>query len=458
METDRQHLIGFDTIVMILLTLASLELNIPYVLDQLDFHKAMSLMGPLRNLLSPAGLDNPLVIMGNLFMPLKLMIRTLSLAAIIAWCVADISRARATAAIHRSLVLFLILLHVLLPMTLLIIARVGSDNHALAHDGGTIQMEEAMKMVLKGQNPYSETFEGTPLENWRGFSNHIVFHVPYMPGAFLYSIPPYLLIKHLTGIYDQRILHIGLFMISLFLIDRLSISGRRRNIALLAFALNPFFARYFMLGTNDIVVIICLLASLALIDHRWYRSGLAALAAACCIKQFAWFFVPFLLAVSIDLDPGRPREWIRTLHKNAGRWIPGALLAALTILPFLLVNPQTFWDDTVRYSSGGLPTSYPMQGFHGYGFATVLLFTRWVPDGSARFPFGLLQAVVVIPLFLWLWHRFTDTRNLPAAITYAAITLLPFMFFSRYLHGNFIGFIVLWPILGWCMDRHGEPS
>lgn len=451
MNTERRHLVGIDTIIMILLSLVSLEINIPYVLDQLDFHKAMQCMGPLKSLICPHGMDNPLVIMQNQFVPLKLMIRSITLAIIILWCMTDISRSRWSWRIRWMLTLTLIAIHVILPTGMLIAARLGSDNHALAHDGGTIQIEEAMKMVLQGRNPYTETFHGTPLENWRGFSNNIIYHVPYMPGAFLFFIPSYLAIQHTAGFYDQRIMHLILFLTCLFLLVKITSAGPRRIIACLAFSLNPFFLRYFALGTNDIVIMTGLLTTVFLIDRRCHTGALTVLAVTCSIKQFAWFFVPFLMAESLGLEPRNPAQWPGIIRRNAVKWAPGIILFLAILLPFVLWDTRSFLDDTLRYGSGGLPTSYPMQGFHGYGFATVPLFFGWVRDGSAAFPFFLLQFVIAGPFSLWLWIRFSESRDLATAVTFASMTLLPFLFLSRYLHGNFIGFIVFWPILGWCM-------
>ncbi len=458
METCRRFNIGTDTIIMILLTLASLELNVPFVLDQLDYHHAMPLMGRFSAVLCPGGPDNPLVILNNQFVPFKLLIRTLSMAIILIWCATDAVKFGNRHRLRSGLAGLLITLHIVLPMGMLIRARLAAENHALAHDGGTIQMEESMKMLLMGKNPYSEDFIGTPLENWRGFSNNVVYHVPYMPGSFLYSIPFYLPTLRLIGCYDQRFLHLVLFFLSLTLIGMITPNESSRTVARLAFALNPFFAKYFMLGTNDIVVLFWLLLAVTLIVRGSNTAGMMALAAACAIKQFAWFFVPFLAVPAIGLSPEHPRQWFAAITASWRRWLPGAVLFLGTVLPFMLWDFSSFIDDTIRYGSGGLPTSYPMQGFHGYGFATIPLFFRWVRDGSAMFPFTLLQVVVVIPWFLWLWRRYASDKSVAGAVTFSALTLLPFMFLSRYLHANFVGFIIFWPILGWCMRNPEDHS
>lgn len=449
MELKRHSHIGFDTIILFILALISLETNIPYVFDQLDFHQSMPDMGFWQHVLCPGGTDNPLVILKNSFTPFKLILRTLTLMIIIVWFVIDMMRKNVRW--KMALASLLIFLHVIVPSIMLIQARLATGNHALAHDGGTIQIEESMKMVRAGKNPYSETFHGTPLEKWRGFSNNIIYHVPYMPGAFLYSIPFYVLLDTVRDTYDQRILHILLFIASFGLMAFVAATGEKCLTAWLVFALNPFFTRYFALGTNDIVILFCLLLAVTLMKKEKPVPGLMALAAACAVKQLAWFFVPFLVFYGLTVQSDTSVNPFKILLKCAGKWIPAAALFLATIIPFLVWDMNSFISDTFRYGSGGLPTSYPMQGFHGYGFATLLLFFRICPDGSAYFPFILFQTVAVVPVFVWLWRKFTINPTLPSAITSSACCLLIFMFFSRYLHANFIGFIVFWPVLSWCM-------
>jgi len=450
MDDVRKINIRVDTIVVILLALMSLELNLPYALDQLNFHKAMPLMGFLSKWICPGGPDQPLVILGNLFEPYLLMVRTLTLAILVVWLLIDLT--------HRFfrfrpfLIAFLITTHIVIPQLMLIRARVAVSNHALAHDGGTIQIEESMKMILSGKNPYKETFHGTPLENWRGFTNNVIYHLPYMPGSFLYSIPVYVASKTLFHVYDQRIFYLLLFFACFGLIALLCPPGSSRIVAWTVFGLNPFFTRYFMLGANDITIFFWLLLAMTFFKKNYNTLAFLALGAGCAVKQFTWFFVPFLLIYVCSLEFSKPKLWFKNLLKKWKIWLPGALLFCLTVAPFILWDPASFYNDTFLYGSGGLVTSYPMQGFHGYGFASILLFLQLVPNGNADFPFILIQ-MVIIPLFAILWKKYDNQMDLSAVSVCSATILLIFMFFSRYLHGNFIGFIMFWPILAWSMQQ-----
>jgi len=131
--------------------------------------------------------------------------------------------------------------------------------------------------------------------------------------------------------------------------------------------------------------------------------------------------------------------------------LPGFLLFGLTIFPFLFLDPGAFIEDTFLYGSGGLKTSYPIQGFHGYGFATVLLYFKIIPDGNAHFPFIYLQILICFPLLIFFVKTILRQPTLSAAVLLPGLLLGIFMFFSRYLHGNFLGFILFWPVMAYCL-------
>jgi len=94
-----------------------------------------------------------------------------------------------------------------------------------------------------------------------------------------------------------------------------------------------------------------------------------------------------------------------------------------------------------------------MQGFHGYGFASVLMFLQIIPNGSVDFPVVIFQLLTVVPLLYFLFRKFGDNIELSSVSFCSALTLLVFMYFSRYLHGNFVGFIMFWPVLAWALQQ-----
>ncbi len=442
--------IPLDIVILLILVPVSLEINVPYALDQLDFHQCDSVYPNLSRYLVPGDGDHPLVVFNNNHTPLKLVIRSLSLLCLLIYTAFGFTR-KDLHYLKLSLCIMIILMHVLIPQALMIYCRIAGDNPDLAHDGGTIQMEESMKMILSGKNPYGEDFTGTPLENWRGFSNNVIYHVPYMPGAFLFSLPFFVPVKGIWGVYDQRLFH----MITLMIASAgILLAFKRKDLKramLMVLCLNPFMTKLYLLGSNDIIPTAMLILSLLFLQKRRWTPGFLFLAMACSIKQFSWFFVPFLFMAAFDIKPFCPGSWVEAVKNHFRSLLPGFLLFTIPVFLFLLWDFSSFWKDTFLYASGGLPTSYPMQGFHGYGFATFLLFFRVVPDGNAHFPFILLQIPAVAVYVIAHLARRQNGIDFGSAVLFSSVSLAVFMYFSRYFHGNFVGFTLFWIVYAICM-------
>ncbi len=446
---DMSHgTVAFDSVLLMILVMISLDLTLPYAFDQLEHAHFLETVPFLRPFMIPGGTPHPLVILGQELAPFRLLLRTVSIFICILYLLLDFVRGR-TEFLKNSLLGVLIFLHVLLPTFLFMTHRVLTGSHDLAHDGGVLQIEESMRMVLEGRNPYSEDFTGTPLDGWRGFRNNIVYHLPYMPGAFLTSLPVYACFRLLNLSYDQRMIHMIALVVMVYVVFGIL---RRRDLAravVIVAVLNPFFSRFFILGSNDVILMALLMTTVLCLNREMTVRAFACLGVACAIKQFAWFFVPFFI---LHLPKPEPFRILPMLLHHQRALLTGLVVFTGFVLPFLAMDPGCFWQDTFQYAGGGLPTSYPMQGFHGFGFATVLLFLRIVPDGSASFPFGVIQ-VATAALFLILFFR--SVRKLPLTLasstTGASLLLFIFLFFSRYLHANFLGVVAVWPFLAWCL-------
>ncbi|MBN1356682.1 hypothetical protein JXA40_10520 [bacterium] len=450
-----RNMLSIDSVLILFFVSIGVEMIVPYVLDQLDFHNSLEYLPWLEPVLAPGSGDHPLAVLDNRFVPLKLLIRSISAGLALGYVFAGLSGRRN---LIRALLLYLLIaVNILIPGMLLVAARISADNHALAHDGGVIQIEEAMKYLLEGRDPYHENYLGTPLENWRGFTNNIVHHLPYMPGSFAYSIPVYLLWKQAFGWYDQRIVHLLVFICSFFFMHRTIDRFSRRMTAMAVFAFNPLFTRMFFLGANDILILFLLLGSVYYLMSGRYRMGFAWLSLAGAIKQFAWFFVPFLVLFAL-VQPSRKFMGYRFRFIQAFWWfLPGTLIFLGTVLPFLFWHPVDFVRDTWLYGSGGLKTSYPIQGFHGFGFATFLLFFRWIPDGNVMFPFFWFQLLFCLPVLALFIRLQLRSNEMPSAILFSATLLGVFLYFSRYFNGNFLGFVLFWPVYAWAVSSN-EPE
>lgn len=436
---------NIDVLVLIILVAVNLGMNLDHFFDPLDSFNAMQYFPRLQRIIAPGGLENPLVILGKQFTPIKLFIRSLSVGLLllyIAFSFINLKNKSLRLNLKATVLFLLVFLLVIFPTFLTMKARWGGPHHELAHDGGTIQVEEAVKMILRGQNPYKETYHGTPLENWRGFMNLAVFHYPYFPFSFLASIPFYGLGRLLWGGFDQRVIYIFYHMGSLAIAWFLFRKESSRLAAAAWIGLNPFIARYFPLGVNDTGPVFWILCGLLLLRRNYLVLAFTCFALACGVKQFALFLIPFLFIMYFRIW-GNPLDARERYMKTFGVW---AITLGIVVLPFFLWSPVNFIEDVFLYSSGGLKTSYPIQGFHGFGFATFLLYFRLIPDGNVYFPFWILQFMFLIPAVILLSRRIWRKPRLDTALHGFWITLFIFMYFSRYLHGNFLGFILCWPL------------
>jgi hypothetical protein len=467
----RRGVLGIDTLLVLLLVVANLGMNLNHFFDPLDAFRVFDEWPRLGPLLTPGGEENPLVFLGKKSNAPRLLIRSLSVLLLGLYLVLDLLAAGGGAGRASSessaglisggrrflrarwcLLVGLVVLLVVVPTLLTVLARWSGPHHELAHDGGTIQVEEAMRMVLRGQNPYWRTYHGTPLENWRGFTNSAVYHYPYFPFSFLQFIPLYPVIYLVFGVYDQRLAHLLLYAGSVVLGAALLRDRRRRLAGAAWIALNPFLTHDFVLGTNDIVAIFWVLLTWWLLARGRLRLGLIALACAAGSKQLALLLAPFVL-VHVVRERGVSLGDVRGLWRLAA---PFWGVLALIVAPFFLASPRSFIEDTFLYSSGGLPTSYPIQGAHGYGLGSILLFFRWIPNGNVRFPFWILQVVLCGPLLVLLLRRQWRAPGLPRVFAGFAVFLLAFMFFARYLHGNFLGFIITWLPLAYLAEEERD--
>jgi len=348
------------------------------------------------------------------------------------------------------LVGLLVAIEFLAPAAIPILARHRTGNPAFAHDGGTIQVEEACKMMLRGRNPYTEDYRKTPLKQWRGLSTPIVDHFPYFPFAVVPLVPVYALLSaiHLP---DLRFFYLACAFVTGLL---LAFSEKRAEAKPLLFSL-PFFAPYLakatILGTNDIYSIAFVVLAMTIFEAGHLAAGLVVLGLAMGIKQFAWLLLPLFLASLGPRIRSRPKLILAA---------PAALL--LVTIPFLLGDGRSFLDDTFGYAMGGSQTPYPVKGVGAYGFGTLALAYGLVKRAATNhYPYILLGAVCSLALLalgsIRLYREAALEKPTKAAVlskkipviqAVFALSLLPFLYFSRYFHANFLGYALFFLLVG----------
>ena len=343
-------------------------------------------------------------------------------------------------ALHLAAIL---VLFVALPTIAAIVLRETGRPYTYVHDGA-IMIEEAARKVLAGQDPYVTDYLDTPLFYWPMINNPALYHLTYFPLLFLVTLPPIALFDAAGLFFDQRYVYFPAFAATLLVAPLLvpATGSARRDAAyrlsLVALVgLDPQLFPFVVEGRNDFFVLLFMFVGIALLQRERRTLGVLALCVAAASKLHAGLLLPFVAAYLIWRDRARsPRQAAATLVR-AG-WAGAALLAAI-FLPFMLGSFASFWDDIVAYNAGGAAWSYPISGL---GFSALLLRLGVIAYPQQDFPFWALELAVALPLAAFSLWRLRRDPGIPAMLAGYALTLLAFLFFGRYFHGNYLGFII----------------
>ncbi len=336
--------------------------------------------------------------------------------------------------IKLTLLLLLFASTTLLSMASEMRLRLQGQPHTHIHDH-PLQIEEAVKVLLQGRNPYAADYHGTAMELWSP-SNPALTHVISPPFNILKSVPFYLLGTRVLGWYDERMVYfplLGLAIVSLLALFR---QPQLRLSAVIVFAFNPEFTRFVVEGRTDVVFLSFLLASLACLRWQYTQAALLLLALAITSKHTAWFILPFFAAYLAATGYFRQRALRKVL--------PFFALTGAIVLPFFLWDTQAFLDDIYRYAAGTLPTSYPINGF---GLGMTLHRLGVIPSIQQPFPPVWLQ-LILLP---WLGWLMADTYRRPGMgrmLLNYGMFLWSFWYLSRFFHDNYLGVLITIVSLG----------
>jgi hypothetical protein len=346
-----------------------------------------------------------------------------------------------------TLVLLAVFLVVVLPTISWMSMRHATAPWQYVHDGA-IQIEESINYLLQRKNPYTENYLGTPLAQWEypgeGISeNPALYHNAYLPFIFLFSTPFYIVAKHVTGWYDQRLVYLLLFVCTLWPLMQHAADKTRKLTLLIIFGLNFFAVSYIIWGGNDVFVMFWLLMSTYSLQRDRITAAAVSLGLACASKQTAWLFVPFFLAYA----------WGKTSHtghfSSLRRACPVFIVPLLLILPFLLWDAASFVDDTYLYLTGHSESSYPIQG---PGFGGLLVAFGLIGDKTTTLPFILFQAAFCLPLLVFLLRTQLSDNTVKRCWLGYGLLLVTFTFFSRFFSMFYLGTIVSALALG-CLSQ-----
>jgi hypothetical protein len=301
-----------------------------------------------------------------------------------------------------------------------------------------LQLEQAVKFLGDGINPYRATYFGTPLEDFHYEENGVqavnpaLYHFVMPPWYLVFSYPFYYMSMRTFGFFDGRmpLLFMGSGIVAILLVW-----FRSRPLAALAvlFVLfAPAQVTYFMEGRSDMFVLFFLLLSLVLLDRKHFSLSVAVMAIAVLTKQTAWFAVP-LYAVALSLRTGISR--IESVRKYTPVFI--AVLLAVAG-PFILWDPAALIDSTILYVSGNTAGSYPVSG---YGLGMLLHEAGIIRNIHDSHPFILWQAIIGLPVFLLGLKIIREKKTTSSFLMAYGLLLFAVWYSSRYFNNSHAVFI-----------------
>ena len=337
----------------------------------------------------------------------------------------------------------IVLFFVVVPTIAAIVLRETGKPYTYIHDGA-IMVEEAARKLARGQNPYVADYLDTPLFYWPMINNPALYHLTYFPAMFLVSVPFVVAFDRIGLVFDQRYLYLPAYVAACAVVPFVipATADRMRTLALrlsltAVVVLHPQLFPFVPEGRNDFFVLLFAFIGVALLVRDRRTLGVLAIAVAAASKLHAGPLLLFVLAYLWWSDRSMPTmERVRRLARAS--WA-GALVLAVTFVPFLLNDFAAFYDDVVHYNSGGAAWSYPVSGM---GFGALLRSFGVISYPQQDFPFAAFQLAAGVPVAIWAMRRLRRDPHIATMLTGYALTLIAFAFFGRYFHGNHLGFLI----------------
>ncbi|HEX7042058.1 MAG TPA: hypothetical protein VF189_02320 [Patescibacteria group bacterium] len=304
-----------------------------------------------------------------------------------------------------------------------------------------LQQEAAIRYIVHGKNPYSETYFGTPLQDWHYSDTEInpaLYHFVMEPFYLLFAIPFYYISNHTIGYFDGRIpllFLFGMLLITAFFVPKEN-EQKRTFVTLLAF--NPAMLGYTLEGRSDLFMFAFMFLGLYLLHkNKIFWAGIP-FGLAFMVKQSIWPFFPIYLFYLIFIGmkyKKNPKFLSLYLLKNLSGFIAICLIFSV---PFLIWNSSAFLNSTIFYLSGNDIHSYPISG---YGLGMMLHQFGFIKNVHDYYPFTLWQIILGIPTLIasvfWIYKKPTLHRLI---ISYG-IFLFIFWYSSRYFNNSHLGYL-----------------
>jgi hypothetical protein len=363
--------------------------------------------------------------------------------------------------LSRGLAIALILAVGLLltaPATLLQLGLRDSTAPWFFTNDSTYQAELGGELLLDLDNPYGHDYRESGLERFYTRDGSVservrerevaLEHFAYFPGSVV-TAAVWRVLPEPFDDYRLLVLFCNLGMLAAALAFRGPLGARLALGALLV--CNPIAVRSTWFGQNDAPSLLLLVLAFALASRRRFGWAAAVLGGAVLLKQFALVAAPFLALMIVRESGALGGTRSGTLPSGAASASPRrAALDALRrptlafagvlaagILPFFVVDPVAFYEDTVKYGAG----TYRIVG---YGLSAILLEAGIVEDREGAYPFALLALLTWVPLTLWLLLVQRRSPELWVGAAAFAVSILWLMFIGR----TFNNYYLVWPMTG----------
>ncbi|MBI4092577.1 MAG: DUF2029 domain-containing protein [Candidatus Kerfeldbacteria bacterium] len=283
--------------------------------------------------------------------------------------------------------------------------------------------EVALQGMTQGINPYSRDYRGTQLDTWVGDLREfggvhpVATRYIYLPGHLVLSMPFYVILKKISGWYDQRVVYLAAYLMLVGLSWWSLRVSPLRDPLVLSLALNPFLFFVFN-GFNDLLVLSLLSVAGFAMATRRLSAAAVILGLAIATKQSAWVLAPFFLLALHQAGQSKWSSTLRCVAITVG-------VALLVLLPFVIWSPADFYDDTIRYFTSGSPFSNAGEGISG-------LLRAISPNSPGPFPFWTWQVFFSLPIVVTLLWRSRIRPSTQKYFFFSALALSAAWFFSRY--------------------------
>jgi len=114
---------------------------------------------------------------------------------------------------------------------------------------------------------------------------------------------------------------------------------------------------------------------------------------------------------------------------------PLVLICVIFVFPFLMWDFNSFQEDIFNWDE-----TYPLGGTPGFGFANLLLYMGY--SKTDYFPFKYVQLILGLPLLYFLLKRQLQNNTIGVMLVNYGILSLTLLYFSRFLHDNYIGYVL----------------